>query len=120
MSFVDFDGVSYHLSTLENQDTQLVLSIRWKCWSELRKYGAMDVLKREYSQWIVDPEPGYDFTLQFDQENLGADPGTTLFSHAAGTSSHGVLTRIRLICSPLPTLLADIVLLIVRDFSTSL
>jgi actin related protein 2/3 complex subunit 2 len=35
----------------------------------------MDVLRREYSQWIIDPEHGFDFTLQFDLENLGADPG---------------------------------------------
>ncbi|KAF9357943.1 hypothetical protein BGX26_002793 [Mortierella sp. AD094] len=74
MNIVDFDGVSYHLSTLDDQDTKLVLSIRWKCWPELVKYGATDVLRREYSQWIVNPEQGYDFTLQFDLEKLGADP----------------------------------------------
>jgi actin related protein 2/3 complex subunit 2 len=77
MDFVDFDGVSYHLATLDNQDTKIFLSIRWKCWPELIQYGAMDTLRREYSQWIVDPEPNYDFTLQFDVENLGADPGTS-------------------------------------------
>ncbi|KAG0245105.1 Arp2/3 complex, 34 kd subunit p34-Arc-domain-containing protein [Mortierella sp. GBAus27b] len=74
ISFVDFDGVSYHLSTPDDQDTKIILSIRWKCWGELIRYGATDVLKREYSQWIVDPEPGYDFSLQFDQENIGVDP----------------------------------------------
>ncbi|KAG0365661.1 hypothetical protein BGZ54_006314, partial [Gamsiella multidivaricata] len=74
MNIVDFDGVSYHLSTLDDQDTKLNLSIRWNCWPELVQYGAMDVLKREYSQWIVNPEQGYNFTLQFDLENLGADP----------------------------------------------
>lgn len=77
MSFVDFDGVSYHLTTLEGQDTQLLLSIRWKCWPELVSYGANDVLKREYGPWVVSPEPGYDFSLQFDITNLGADPGTS-------------------------------------------
>ncbi|KAI1321799.1 hypothetical protein EDD11_000075 [Mortierella claussenii] len=74
MNIVDFDGVSYHISTLEDQDSKLILSIRWKCWRQLIQYGAMDVLKREYSQWIVDPEHGFDFTLQFDLENIGADP----------------------------------------------
>ena len=75
MSIVDFDGVSYHLATQDDQDTKLALSIRWNCWSELVQYGAMDVLRRDYSQWIVDPEQGYDFTLLFDLENIGADPG---------------------------------------------
>ncbi|KAF9579728.1 hypothetical protein BGW38_003895, partial [Lunasporangiospora selenospora] len=74
MNIVDFDGVSYHLSTLEGQDTQLLLSIRWKCWPELVQYGALDVLKREYNNWIVTPEYGFDFSLQFDLENIGADP----------------------------------------------
>ncbi|KAG0054023.1 hypothetical protein BGZ83_012099 [Gryganskiella cystojenkinii] len=74
MSFVDFDGVSYHFTTLEDQDSKLVLSIRWRCWPELVSYGANSVLQREYGPWIVSPEPGYDFSLQFDLENLGADP----------------------------------------------
>ncbi|KAF9164000.1 hypothetical protein DFQ27_004033 [Actinomortierella ambigua] len=74
MSIVDFDGVSYHISTLENQETKLLLSIRWKCWPELIQYGAESVLKREYSQWITQPEVGYDFSLLFDLENIGADP----------------------------------------------
>ncbi|KAK3824768.1 MAG: Arp2/3 complex, 34 kd subunit p34-Arc-domain-containing protein [Benniella sp.] len=78
MDFVDFDGVSYHLATLDNQDTKIILSIRWKCWPELIRYGAMDTLRRQYSQWIVDPEPNYDFTLQFDVENLGADPESVI------------------------------------------
>jgi len=78
MSIVDFDGVSYHISTAEDNDAKLILSIRWKCWSELVQYGAMDVLKREYRQWITEPEHGYDFTLQFDIQNVGADPGMYL------------------------------------------
>lgn len=79
MSIVDFDGVSYHISTAEDNDAKLILSIRWKCWSELVQYGAMDVLKREYRQWITEPEHGYDFTLQFDIQNVGADTGKCLF-----------------------------------------
>ncbi|KAG9071735.1 hypothetical protein KI688_005950 [Linnemannia hyalina] len=74
MSIVDFDGVSYHLSTLDDNDAKLNLSIRWKCWNELVQYGALDVLKREYSRWIIDPEHGYDFTLQFDLNDIGGDP----------------------------------------------
>ncbi|KAF9571179.1 hypothetical protein EC968_000867 [Mortierella alpina] len=74
VAFFDFDGVSYHLATLDDNDAQLRLSIRWSCWSELVQYGANDVLKREYSAWIVEPEHGFDFSLQFDLTNLGADP----------------------------------------------
>ncbi|KAG9320972.1 hypothetical protein KVV02_000603 [Mortierella alpina] len=83
MSIVDFDGVSYHLATLDDQDTKLALSIRWSCWSELVQYGAADALQRDYRQWIVEPEQGYDFTLQFDLENIGADPGKSLLKRNA-------------------------------------
>jgi len=41
-----------------------------KCFHELVQYGAQDVLKREYGPYIVDPESGYDFSVQIDLEQL--------------------------------------------------
>ncbi|KAF9108480.1 hypothetical protein BGX29_011736 [Mortierella sp. GBA35] len=75
MKFHDFAGVSYHLSTPEeDHPKQLRLSIHWECWAQLIQYGAMNVLEREYGPWIVQsPESGYDFTMEFSVEDLVGD-----------------------------------------------
>lgn len=44
-----------------------------KCYPELVKYGAESVLQREYGPYIVQPEQGYDFSVQVDLENLPAE-----------------------------------------------
>lgn len=67
----DFDGVTFHLSTPESK-TQILISINVKCFKELVQYGAQEVLEREYGPYIVSPEPGYDFSVQIDLENLPA------------------------------------------------
>lgn len=46
-----------------------------KCYKELLQYGAQEVLEREYGQYIVSPEAGYDFSILVDLENLPADQG---------------------------------------------
>jgi actin related protein 2/3 complex subunit 2 len=38
------------------------------------QYGAQSVLEREYGPFIVSPEPGYDFSILIDLENLPAEP----------------------------------------------
>ncbi|KAJ5683524.1 Actin-related protein 2/3 complex subunit 2 [Penicillium macrosclerotiorum] len=68
----DFDGVTFHLSTPESK-TKILISINVKCFKELVQYGAQEVLEREYGPYIVSPEPGYDFSVQVDLENLPAD-----------------------------------------------
>jgi actin related protein 2/3 complex subunit 2 len=65
----DFDGVTFHLSTPESK-TKILISINVKCFRELVQYGAQEVLEREYGPYIVAPEPGYDFSIQIDLENL--------------------------------------------------
>ncbi|KAJ6166554.1 hypothetical protein N7470_002001 [Penicillium chermesinum] len=65
----DFDGVTFHLSTPESK-TKILISINVKCFKELVQYGAEEVLKREYGPYIVSPEPGYDFSVQIDLEDL--------------------------------------------------
>lgn len=44
-----------------------------KCFKELVQYGAQEVLEREYGPYIVSPEPGYDFSVQIDLQNLPAE-----------------------------------------------
>lgn len=68
----DFDGVVFHVSTPESK-TQILISMNVKCFRELIEYGAHEVLEREYGPYIVSPEPGYDFSVQIDLENLPAD-----------------------------------------------
>lgn len=68
----DFDGVTFHLSTPESK-TKILISINIQCFKELVQYGAQAVLEREYGPYIVSPEPGYDFSVQVDLENLPAE-----------------------------------------------
>ncbi|KAI5295031.1 hypothetical protein KEM52_002556 [Ascosphaera acerosa] len=69
----DFDGVTFHVSTPETK-TKILVSISLKCFPELVKYGAQAVLEREYGPWIVQPEPGYDFSIQVDLTTLPEEP----------------------------------------------
>ncbi|KAI0459689.1 Arp2/3 complex [Xylaria acuta] len=68
----DFDGVTFHISTPETK-TQILVSLQIRCFKELVQYGAEDVLQREYGQYVVPPETGYDFSVLVDLENLPAD-----------------------------------------------
>ncbi|KAF1942628.1 P34-Arc-domain-containing protein [Clathrospora elynae] len=68
----DFDGVTFHISTPESK-TKILVSLHIKCYKELVEYGAQSVLEREYGQYIVDPESGYDFSVQVDLDNLPED-----------------------------------------------
>lgn len=68
----DFDGVTFHLSTPETK-SKILVSLSVKCYSELLKYGAQEVLEREYGPYIVSPEAGYDFSVLIDLESLPDD-----------------------------------------------
>ncbi|KAM0375510.1 hypothetical protein ACHAPY_008007 [Fusarium culmorum] len=65
----DFDGVTFHISTPETK-TQVLLSIQIRCFPDLVKYGAEEVLQREYGDYVTAVEPGYDFSVLVDLENL--------------------------------------------------
>ncbi|KAG8739771.1 hypothetical protein FRC10_005196 [Ceratobasidium sp. 414] len=71
VSFVDYDGVKFRVSTPEKK-TGLLVSISIRCWEELAQYGANDVLQREYGSYITQPEQGYNFSLAFDLEAIPA------------------------------------------------
>jgi len=68
--FVDYDGVRFHMSTPERK-TLLQLSMNIRCWSELAAFGAQDVIKREYGQWVApEVESEYNVTLLFDTDKV--------------------------------------------------
>ncbi|AEO65457.1 d7cfb34f-59aa-4c47-8f19-1058b957ce86 [Thermothielavioides terrestris] len=68
----DFDGVTFHISTPESK-TKIMVSIQIRCFKDLLRYGAEEVLNREYGPYVVPPEPGFDFSIVVDLENLPAD-----------------------------------------------
>ncbi|KAF8541629.1 Arp2/3 complex, 34 kd subunit p34-Arc-domain-containing protein [Trichophaea hybrida] len=68
----DFDGVTFHVSTPETK-SKILISISIKCYNDLLQHGAQTVLEREYGSYITTTEPGYDFSLLIDLENLPAD-----------------------------------------------
>ncbi|KAF7846257.1 hypothetical protein BT93_L4759 [Corymbia citriodora subsp. variegata] len=65
----DFDGVTFHISTPQSK-SQILISLSIKCYKELVKYGAEQVLQREYGSYITNPEPGYDFSILVNLDNL--------------------------------------------------
>jgi len=72
--FVDYDNVRFHLSTPERK-TVLLLSMNIRCWDELVKYGALDVLRREYGSLLSSQvEPDYNVSLEIDLEQVPAEP----------------------------------------------
>lgn len=73
----DFDGVTFHISTPESK-TKILVSIQVKCFNELVKYGAQEVLEREYGPYVVAPENGYNFSVQVDLDSLPDDRGKVL------------------------------------------
>jgi actin related protein 2/3 complex subunit 2 len=74
MTVADFDGVTYHISTPESKSV-ILISLGWACTHELFSYGAQEVLKREYGNFLLDtPEHGYDVTLSVDLEQVSNEP----------------------------------------------
>ncbi|KAF4124157.1 actin related protein 2/3 complex, subunit 2 [Geosmithia morbida] len=65
----DFDGVIFHISTPETK-TKIHISIQIRCFKDLVQYGAQEVLEREYGPFVGPTEPGYDFSVVVDLENL--------------------------------------------------
>jgi len=77
VQFVDFDGVRLHLSTSDRKSA-LLLSMHIRCWDELVRYGALDILRREYGSLVqAQPESDYNISLLIDLET--APPGGGAF-----------------------------------------
>jgi len=74
VAFVDYDGVRFHLSTPERK-TLLLLSMHIRCWDELVRYGALEVLQREYGALLQSQaEPEYNVSLEIDLEQIPVGP----------------------------------------------
>ncbi|PVF95925.1 putative ARC35-subunit of the Arp2/3 complex [Serendipita vermifera] len=68
--FVDFDGVRFRLSTPQSKEV-LVLSMNIRCWDELAKYGAQDILKREYGSRVMpQPEADYHVSIEYAIDSI--------------------------------------------------
>ncbi|KAG4082883.1 P34-Arc-domain-containing protein [Neocallimastix lanati (nom. inval.)] len=65
----DLDGVLYHI-TSSKKEGYFVLSISMNGYAQLVKFGAEEVLRREYGPYIVDPEVGYNFSICLNQADL--------------------------------------------------
>ncbi|CAG8454120.1 11856_t:CDS:2 [Scutellospora calospora] len=73
MTVVDFDGVSYHISTPQSKNV-IKLSMQMRCFEDLVQWGAQEMLQKEYGDYIQpDTEGGYDFSLEFDLQKLPED-----------------------------------------------
>jgi len=71
ITLADFDGVTFHVTTNPDQRNLVTVSISWRCISELRAHGSDARIKAVYGPLVVNPESGYDYSLQFDLDKLG-------------------------------------------------
>lgn len=52
-----------------------------RCWDDLVKYGALDILKREYGGLLkAEAEPEYNVSLEIDLEQVPTEGGALLFN----------------------------------------
>jgi actin related protein 2/3 complex subunit 2 len=71
VTVADFDGVLYHVSSMNGDKTKVRVSISLKFYKDLQAHGADDLLVREYGDILMTPpEEGYNVTLLFDLKNL--------------------------------------------------
>lgn len=66
----DFDGVLFHISNPDGDKGKLRVSISLKFFGDLQQHGADGLLNKIYGSFVVTPESGYDFSLQFDYDSL--------------------------------------------------
>lgn len=78
VQFVDYDGVRFHLSSLPDRKSFLLLSMNIRCWDELVRFGANDILQREYGSLLKEQaELDYNVSLEIDLEQVPAEGGTS-------------------------------------------
>lgn len=69
----DFDAVTFHIHSDSTSKNLLTVSMSIKCYGELRKHGADDLMKQHYGEHLKAPESGYDVTVQIDLSKAPAD-----------------------------------------------
>jgi len=73
ITFADFDGVMFHITTDPEQKNLIRVSISIKIFKELAKHGVNEVLKQQYGALLISAESGYDATVQLDLAKPPAD-----------------------------------------------
>jgi len=71
ITLADFDGVTFHVTTNPQQRNLVTVSIQWRCIAQMRQHGTDARIKSIYGPLVINPEAGYDYSLQFDLDNLG-------------------------------------------------
>jgi len=69
----DFDGALYHVSNPDGDKTKIMVSISLKFYNELSKYGADDLIKSIYGDYLTEPERDYNVSILIDLANLPED-----------------------------------------------
>lgn len=64
--WLDFDGVTFHLTADEAKSHIVQISISWACFSELKKNGGDKMIGSEYGSAKAKTESGYDLTINVD------------------------------------------------------
>ncbi|CAH8616809.1 unnamed protein product [Schistosoma bovis] len=73
-TLADFDGAIYHLRSVPNDRSKILVSITLNFFQELQEHGANEVLRREYGQYLLNkPEDGCSVSLLYDLEHLPED-----------------------------------------------
>jgi len=68
VTFADFDGVSFHVSSNEARNI-VTVSLSWACAQQLLKLGAQQDLAKIYGPMLTQAEKGYDVSLTLDLDN---------------------------------------------------
>nr|WAQ15585.1 ARPC2 [Halisarca dujardinii] len=70
----DFDGVLFHISNPDGDKTKIRVSISLKFYKDLQQFGAEKLLQDVYGPILVDPEEGYDVSVQFNLDDPPENP----------------------------------------------
>lgn len=70
ITVADFDGVLYHISNPESDKSKIIVSISLKFYKDLQDHGADALVKREYGDFLTEPEDGYNVSLLYSLDSI--------------------------------------------------
>jgi len=75
VTFADFDGVSFHVSSHSEQRNLVTISIAWSCAKQLLRLGAQADMQKIYGPMLLpQAEAGFDVSLQVNLDSPPEDP----------------------------------------------
>jgi len=74
VTFADFDGVSFHVSSTNEQRNLVLISMAWSCGPQLLRLGAQQDLQKIYGPMVTTAEAGYNVSLLLDLDKPPEDP----------------------------------------------